>query len=65
MGPMIAPEGFTEKPFNRKEYAAMLRKEMAEYGAQRARDAAFFWFPAGVLVGGAFNFILWHFFGYK
>lgn len=48
---MIAPEGFTQKPFNREEYAAKLRAEMAAYGDQRARDSRAFWLPVGVALG--------------
>lgn len=48
---MIAPEGFTQKPFNREEYAAKLRAEMAEYGEQRANDSRAFWFPLGIVAG--------------
>lgn len=50
---MIAPEGFTQKPFDRVAYASMLRAEMAAYGAQRARDAFYIWFPLGLITGAA------------
>lgn len=62
---MIAPEGFTEKPFNRTEFAAKLRQEMAEYGQQRADDARAFWFPLGVVLGAGAMALLSAYLEYK